>query len=259
LIGCTECRRPENLAGAGYRTVSADSFGRPTRVTYCTCMHEEIARRALQNIQQELPEWALNLGLERNPIALIPEKALRRIRGYYNAIDTKVELGKGLWLGGAPGTYKTAAACLLVQQARRRGISATFANVPRLLTRLQRTRWDDDFDFHEEEFHEKLAKVSLLVLDDLSASKTSPFAIEQLYLIINRRYERSGRNATILTSDQDRSTLERMFGARLIRRVAYLAGRPVMLDPDAADEVPGFDDVPWQHDEEEQEGVREAA
>jgi|GEM_PF-6173778 len=192
----------------------------------------------LRKLNQELPEWAANLSLERNPIPLLPESGLRRVRGYVNAIEAKVRAGKGLWLGGESGTGKTAAASLIVLEARRKGIAASFANVPQLLTRLARTRWDDDFDMQEEDLHEILADVPLLVLDDLSATKGTPFALEQLYLIINRRYNRAGYNATIVTSDLDRTQLERLFGRRMVRRLLRLAGRPVLLDRDAENDEP---------------------
>jgi DNA replication protein DnaC len=253
--GCPSCRAPENLAGVGYRAVAWNAHGRPTGVEYCDCMRAHIQERVLATIGQEVPAWMRNLSFDRNPIALIAEPALRRIRGYYNAIDKKVELGKGLWLGGATGTGKTAAAALLATRARRRGITVTFANVPQLLSRLARVRWDDDLDLHEEELHERLSEVPLLVLDDLSASKTSPYAIEQLYLILNRRYQRDGRNATILTTDLERRQLERMFGRRLVRRAAWLAGRPVTLEhrtpPDAHAAPDDFADVTWSHDDDE--------
>lgn len=244
-----ECRRPENVAGPGYLPVALDANGRPTRVRRCECGRDEITRRRLGLVSQDLPEWARHLSFERNPIPQIPERALRRVRGYHRAIDEKVKTGRGLWLGGASGTGKTAAAALLVERARMRGVPATFVNVPQLLTRLQRTRWDDDFVAEEEELHDRLAEVPLLALDDFSASKNTPYAIEQLYLILNRRYNRAGRNATIVTTDLSRAELERAFGARLIRRLAYLAGRPVLLDHDAEDDPTGFEDVDWSHDE----------
>jgi DNA replication protein DnaC len=222
----------------------------PRRIRRCPCATDDITRRRLAVVSQELPEWARHLSLDRNPIPLIPERALRRVRGYHNAIERKVEEGRGLWLGGASGTYKTAAAAMLVQRARMRGIVATFASVPQLLTRLQRTRWDEDFDEHEEALHDRLAEVPPLALDDFSASKTSPFAIEQQYLILNRRYNRSGRNATIVTTDLGRGELEAAFGRRLVRRLAYLAGRPVMLDRDAPGKEPGFEEVDWDHDDD---------
>jgi DNA replication protein DnaC len=249
MIGCERCGGPENPAGPGYLVVEPRASGRvPRRIRRCPCANDEITRRRLRIVSQDLPEWARHLSFERNPIPLIPERALRRVRGYYNAIDRKVEEGRGLWLGGASGTGKTAVAAMLVERARMRGIVATFANVPQLLTRLQRTRWDDDFDVYEEALHDRLAAVPLLALDDFSASKSTPYAIEQLYLILNRRYNRSGRNATIVTTDLDRSALVRAFGSRLVRRLAHLAGKPVMLDRDAPEDIPGFEDVDWEHD-----------
>jgi DNA replication protein DnaC len=250
VTGCDRCAKPENPAGPGYLVVEAGGTGQsPRRIRRCPCATDEITRRRLAVVSQDLPEWARHLSPDRNPIALIHDRALRRIRGYYNTIDKKVDGGRGLWLGGASGTYKTAVAAMLIERARTRGIVATFANVPQLLTRLQRTRWDDDFKEYEESLHDRLAAVPLLALDDFSASKSTPYAIEQLYLILNRRYNHSGRNATIVTTDLGRRELENAFGMRLVRRLAYLSGKPVILDRDAANEEAGFDDVDWDHDD----------
>lgn len=209
----------------------------------------------LRRVNQELPEWAFNLSFERNPIPAIPQRALRWIRGYVNSVEEKVREGKGLWLSGQSGTGKTAAASLIVQAARERGLTATFANVPQLLTRLARVRWDESLDVHEEELHDALARVPLLVLDDLSASKTTPFALEQLYLIVNRRYNRAGANATIITTDLQRDELERMFGHRMIRRLARLAGRRVSLDTDPREDDEDLEGVAWADGPETVEAV----
>ena len=233
MTGCEICRRPENLAGVGWRTVDIGPTGRPTSVAPCACTREVVNARTLRKINQELPAWTHNLSFDRNPIRLIPETGLRRIRGYVNSVVKKVDDGKGLWLGGASGTGKTAAASLIVQSARRKGVRAEFVNVPQLLTRLARARYDEDLDVAEEDLHSLLAEIPLLVLDDVSATKTTPFAAEQLYLIVNRRYNRDGVNATIVTSDVDPRELERMFGRRMVRRLLHLAGRPVLLDLDA--------------------------
>jgi hypothetical protein len=92
--------------------------------------------------------------------------------------------GAGLWLGGASGSGKTAAACLVVQRAREAGLRAEFWPVPELLVRLSRSRHDEDFDSHEEVLHE----------------------------IGNGR-------VTIVTSDIPAEDLARMFGRRTVRRL----------------------------------------
>lgn len=79
--------------------------------------------------------------------------------------------------------------------------------------------------------------MELLVLDDLSATKTSPWALEQLYLIVNRRYNDS--RATIITTDLTSDELARRFGYRMVRRLRDMTGRKVdfdATDDDVADE-----------------------
>lgn len=204
--------------GRWHRTKESE---RPTHTRRCKCALDRSQARRFQKVNREIPATFRNMSFDRAPLKDLTPAAQRKLKSYLSDLPARVQAGKGLWLSGTTGSSKTAAACLVVQRAREAGLGAEFWPVPELLVRLARVRHDDayvDVD-HEEQLHSLLSDVPLLVLDDLSAAKTTPWALEQLYVIINRRYNIGDERATLITTDVDEPTLARMFGGRTIRRL----------------------------------------
>ena len=96
---------------------------------------------------------------------------------------------------GNPGSGKThlsIAAAQIVADTRK---SVAFTTVAELLDRLRRNSFAD----HQDNTLQELQLAQLLVLDDMGIERTTPFAEEKLYLIINYRYERA--TPTIITTN----------------------------------------------------------
>jgi DNA replication protein DnaC len=218
---CQECGAEDNLAGEGFVVHAWDERGRPKAMRRCDCYPERIERRRLSRVRRQIPAKFQNLSLDRNPLAGLPPKPLKVLERYLRDIPARVDAGQGLWFSGNAGRGKSAAACLIVEEAQRQGVPAEFWPIPELMMRLQRIRHDDDFRLvdHEEAFHELLADVPLLVLDDVSAMKPTGYAVEQLYVIANRRYNIGRGRATIVTCDIDTRLLSRRLGWRMVRRL----------------------------------------
>lgn len=100
--------------------------------------------------------------------------------------------GKGLYIFGQFGSGKThLAVAALIEVQRMFGIAGAFLVFPDYLAQLQ--RWFDDHEKMEEYFA-FYAKAPLLVIDDIGGgrkkeSMMSSWANEQLYRLINYRYE----------------------------------------------------------------------
>ena len=77
---------------------------------------------------------------------------------------------------------------LVSKSALEAGRSVAIYSLPRLLTELRRT-----FDEGSRHTHvgllDRLVAVDLLHLDDLGAENTTAWALEELYSIVNSRYE----------------------------------------------------------------------
>jgi hypothetical protein len=66
--------------------------------------------------------------------------------------------------------------------------------------------------------------VELLHIDDVGAEKTSPWVIEQLYSIVNSRYE-DGR-AIMGTTNLEHPELREQIGDRTVSRIVEICGDP---------------------------------
>ena len=67
----------------------------------------------------------------------------------------------------------------------------------------------------------RLAGVDLLHLDVVGAERTSEWVLEQLYAIINARYE-EGRSLLVTTNVEDRDALRAQIGARTVSRLVEM-------------------------------------
>ena len=96
---------------------------------------------------------------------------------------------------------------LVSKHALEAGHSVAIYSLPRLLARIRRTYDAEAGEQGYLEFFERLTSVDLLHIDDLGAEKRTDWVLEQLYAIINERYE-AGR-AILLTSNLDQIAARR--------------------------------------------------
>lgn len=129
--------------------------------------------------------------------------------------DTFTENSKGIRLVGNYGCGKTHLTAAIIHRLAERGIGGIFVVVPELLRAIRRgfNQANEDSD--------RLVKLTeeapLLVLDDLGAEKPSDWVREQLYVIINRRYE--NMLPTIITTNCSMQELVDRIGQRTVSRI----------------------------------------
>jgi DNA replication protein DnaC len=127
-----------------------------------------------------------------------------------------VEGKGGLFLHGPPGTGKTHLAIALLKDHGRMEYGS-FVTVASLLMEL-RDSFRDGAERSEKGIIEHYSNVQLLVLDDLGAEKTSEFALQSLYIIIDKRY--SEMRSTIITSNLTVDEIAEKVGDRIASRIA---------------------------------------
>jgi DNA replication protein DnaC len=93
---------------------------------------------------------------------------------------------------------------------------ALFVTVPELLLEIRQTF--NNPNLLEGKVVDKYSKVSLLVLDDLGAEKTTDWSESALYIIIDRRNREE--MWTIVTSNLELKDIERYLGARIASRLS---------------------------------------
>lgn len=190
----------------------------------CPCRSERIRSRRQRRLMTDLPALYRRDGAEltRKPVIDLPAALLAHLSAYAETIDERIATGEGLWLQGANGTGKTAAAVAVSKAAVRRGHSVGFHVVPELLNLIRDS-------YEETRGHQaaldRLNELDLLVLDDLGAERTMPWVLEQFYLIVNRRA--LDRKPLIVTTDLTSGKLAEQVTPRVVSRLHGICGRPL--------------------------------
>ncbi|MSQ41667.1 MAG: AAA family ATPase [Dehalococcoidia bacterium] len=134
------------------------------------------------------------------------EGAFRAARSWATAPDG--------WLVfiGANGCGKTHLAAAIAGARLEQGDTVCFATVPDLLDRLRSTFAPAATERFDTAF-QRLLEVRLLVLDDLGAHHSSPWAEEKLYQLLNHRH--LGRVPTVITTNLELKQIEPRIRSRL--------------------------------------------
>lgn len=105
-----------------------------------------------------------------------------------------------LYIYGVPGCGKTFLASIMANEFLAQGKSVVFVDTPSLLDKMKST-FGKESEASTDYLMSKLARVDVLVLDDLGTENPTQWAVERLYLVINTRY--NAQKALIVTSNYD--------------------------------------------------------
>ena len=189
----------------------------------CRCREAQIRRAASGGIGTGIGRRFLEVSFDREPIVSLDPVVLRQVRAFVRSLEENLEGGRGLWFDGPVGTGKTSLAILIAKAAKDAGRSYAVYPVPRLLAEIKRTFDRDASDSYLGFFH-RLCSVDLLVLDDLGAEKQTEWVLEQLYSIVNERWQ--DRRSIVVTTnipDQDLEAPSLMLRAT-VRELRDLVG-----------------------------------
>jgi DNA replication protein DnaC len=193
----------------------------------CKCRERRIAHARTRGVDAVIPAKYRGVSFDRPPVSTMDRTIVGVIRKYVDNLPEYLSEGRGLWLMGDVGTGKTTLAMLVSKAALESGYSAAIYSLPRLLARIRRTY---DAEVGEQgylDFFERLTSVDLLHLDDVGAEKRTDWVLEQLYAVINERYE-TGR-AILITSNLDQTQLEEQIGSRSVSRLVEMCGQEFMV------------------------------
>jgi DNA replication protein DnaC len=184
--------------------------------TPCRCRAQLVSRRKARSLSAVIPRRYAEVSFDRNPVAQMPDSVVRPVRGFIRGLEEHLDTGRGLWLFGDVGTGKTTLAMLVAKSALEAGRSVAIYSLPRLLNEIRRT-YDEGSDSSYVDLLDRLAEVDLLHVDDLGAEKSSPWVLEQLYAIVNARYE--GERSMVITTNLDRPALVDQITERTVSRL----------------------------------------
>jgi DNA replication protein DnaC len=195
----------------------------------CECREQRLARGRTRGVSSVIPARYRGVSFERPPVSdmardLQNRMAVDAVRDYVGDLDAKLAAGRGLWLVGNTGTGKTTLAMLAAKMATEAGRSVAIYPMPKLLARIKRTYYAEVGEDSYLPFFERLTSVDLLLLDDLGAERRTDWVVEQLYAIVNERYDM--RRSLLLTSnaaggsvDENIKALKEQLGERAVSRL----------------------------------------
>jgi DNA replication protein DnaC len=116
---------------------------------------------------------------------------------------------------------------LVSRTALEAGRSVAIYSLPKLLSRIRRTFDAEAGEQSYSDLFERLSTVDLLHIDDLGAENRSEWVLEQLYALVNERYE--SQRSLVLTTNLEETELEEQIGARVVSRLVEMCGDPLPL------------------------------
>ncbi len=191
----------------------------------CECRAQRLKRGRVRGVASVIPPRYRGVSFDRPPVsdmARDPQAkvVVGRVRAFVGELDDRLDSGQGLWLTGSTGTGKTTLAMLVSKAALEAGRSVAIYSLPKLLARIRRTYDSEPGSDSYSAFFERLTSVDLLHIDDLGAEKRSDWVLEQLYALVNERYE--DKRSIMITSNFDGVALEEQIGPRIVSRLTEM-------------------------------------
>jgi len=211
LTGC-----PDNRCdGSGFLYDEGSRVARP-----CSCRPARLARKRAAAVAGRLPRRFREVSFDREPVPSIERAnphAVSIVRDFVGSLRERLDTGRGLWFTGKVGTGKTTLAMLVARRAMEDDRTVAIYSLPRLLALLRDT-YHDDSPYSLNALIDRMCAVDLLHIDDVGAEQSSAWVLEQLYTIVNTRYE-DGRSI-VLTTNLDVDELQEQIGERTVSRLS---------------------------------------
>jgi DNA replication protein DnaC len=204
-------------------------YDEPTNTAYnCRCRPQRVALAKARSLSAVIPRRYRDVSFDRPPVTDIDPSVVRATRRFVDSIDEQLDAGRGLWFFGPVGTGKTTLAMLVAKAALQAGRTVAIYSLPRLLNEIRDT-------FRAERSHvqllDRLTAVDLLHIDDVGAERTNDWVLEELYSIVNARYE-DERSTMITTNIDDRDVLAQQITPRTVSRLTEMCEELPLLGDD---------------------------
>lgn len=158
-------------------------------------LEDEVERRGQKQLALRVRRAALNTGKTLETFDFTFNPGVNRQLIYDLATGNFIRDKRNVLLCGPTGVGKSHLAQGLAHEACRRGFDVVFTDAHKLLRHLQAGRADGTYDKRLAAY----TRVDLLVIDDFGLKPMQPPAAQDLYDVINERYE---RGAILLTSNR---------------------------------------------------------
>jgi DNA replication protein DnaC len=194
----------------------------------CRCRPQRVALAKARSLSAVIPRRYRDVSFDRPPVTDIDAPIVSATRRFAQDIDRQLDAGRGLWFMGSVGTGKTTLAMLVAKSALRAGRSVAIYSLPRLLNEIRDTHRAER---SHVELLDRLTAVDLLHIDDVGAQRTTDWVLEELYSIVNARYEEE-RSMVITTNILDREALCTQITERTVSRLTEMCDELPLLGDD---------------------------
>jgi DNA replication protein DnaC len=167
----------------------------------CRCREARVNAGISGRLRGGIPRRMRAASLDRHPF--LDSAVVRHVNTFMRKIDDRLRSGDGMWLHGDIGTGKTTIALLIAGAAQEAGRSVAIYSTPLLLAELRATYDADSTDSFMQLFR-RLTTVDLLVLDDLGAERETEWVLEQLFSLVNERWQ-DERSIVVTSNSPDPS------------------------------------------------------
>jgi DNA replication protein DnaC len=205
--------------GSGFVTDEATNTDAP-----CRCRPQRVSQAKARRLEARIPRKYRDAGFERRPVTDMPSPVVAEVRRFVRDIDRNLEEGRGIWFTGDVGTGKTTLAMLVSKAALDAGRSVAIYSLPRLLNLVREAIGSEEGKL---DLLDRLGTVDLLHVDDVGAEHTSDWVLEQLYSIVNTRYE--DQRSIVVTTNLQPDELGAQIGTRTVSRLIEMCGDPLPL------------------------------
>jgi DNA replication protein DnaC len=188
----------------------------------CECRERMIGRAISRGMGTGVPKRFRGVSFDRRPICDLDPFVLRPVRNFVERIETNLDEGRGLWFYGDVGTGKTSLAMLVALAAEQAGRSVAIYPVTRLLAEIKDTYDSESAGGSYLRLFRRLCAVDLLQLDDLGAERPTEWVREQLYSIVNERWQ--DERSIVVTTNVERGELQERIGHRTVSRLDEICG-----------------------------------
>lgn len=132
------------------------------------------------------------------------KELLKKVKKYVEQFEKMKEENIGLIIYGGVGTGKTYITCSIVNAIIEKYLyECKVMNFSQILNELQ----NGGFNLNRNEYIDSLTRKTLLVIDDFGIERDTEYALEQIYNVINARYQK--QKPTIITTNLDYKDLEK--------------------------------------------------
>jgi DNA replication protein DnaC len=220
----------------------------------CDCREQRLKKNRSRGVASSLPAKFRGVSFDRPPVSDMArdpatKEAVRATHRYIDNLEQNLSAGRGIWFLGDVGTGKTTLGMLIAKLALEHRYSVAVYSTTKLLNRIRSTYGSDRLGAYDA-FFEELTSVDLLFIDDLGAERNTEWVTEQLYLIVNERYETE--RAIMFTANLHQVEVENKasgssqrkaekrlellveeeVGRRTFSRLTEMCGDPVMVHGD---------------------------